>query len=316
MAAWRSNQKDANQIVSEVANIHYPLDQKSDLDALIDQIGDSRFVLLGEASHGTSEYYTWRAIISQRLIAEKGFSFIAVEGDWPDCYQINRYVKNYDNAHKSAFDVLHTFDRWPTWMWANWEVAALMEWMRSYNNKSERKVGFYGLDVYSLWESMRSIVKYLENKDPQMAQLARMAYRCFEPYAEDVQAYAWSTRMAPESCENEVIDLLHGIQKNAVSYDGDPEAAFNAEQNALVMVNAERYYRAMVRSDENSWNVRDIHMAETLERLSRHHGPNSKAIIWAHNTHIGDARATDMASQGMVNLGQLVREQQGKKIPS
>jgi erythromycin esterase len=313
MSPWRASRQDLRPLVEDAERIAHPLEQNQDLDALIDQIGGARFVLLGEASHGTSEFYSWRARLSQRLIEEKGFSFIAVEGDWPDCYKINRYVKNYENAGQSAYETLQAFDRWPSWMWANWEVAALAEWMRNYNQRSGRAAGFYGLDVYSLWESMRSVMQYLEKKDPHMAQLAKNAIRCFEPYGENVQAYAWSTRMAPESCEDEVIGLLSEMRQNPTRYDSDPEAAFNAEQNALVMVNAERYYRAMVRSDLNSWNVRDIHMMETLNRLMAHHGPESKAIVWAHNTHIGDARATDMARDGMVNLGQLVREEYGEE---
>lgn len=315
MARWNASSaaEDAGLLVEASRLIAQPMGTAADLDALIERIGDARFVLLGEASHGTSEFYKWRGLISQRLIREKGFNFIAVEGDWPDCYRLNRYVKGYSSEDESAFQVLHQFNRWPTWMWANWEIAALGEWLRSFNAKSGRRVGFYGLDVYSLFESMHAIVGYLEKKDPEMARLARQAYACFEPYAEDVQAYAWSTRMVPESCENEVIDLLKGLRGRVTTYDGDPEAAFSTEQNALVMVDAERYYRAMVRSDQNSWNVRDIHMADTLDRLLELHGDGSKAIIWAHNTHVGDARYTDMAADGMVNIGQIVRERKGEE---
>jgi erythromycin esterase len=296
-------------LAEEVRQISHPLKTAEDLDPLIERIGNARFVLLGEASHGTSEYYQWRARLSSRLIAEKGFTFVAVEGDWPDCYHVNRYVKGYSDAGKSARDVLHTFKRWPTWMWANWEIVAFAEWMYKYNKNKSKKAGFYGLDVYSLWESMESILSYLEKIDPQAAQTARQAYQCFEPYGEDVQSYAWSTRMVPEDCEDEVIDLLLEMQNRANRYDGDPEAGFNAEQNALVIKNAEQYYRAMVRTDSGSWNVRDLHMMETLNRLIDFHGPNTKGIVWAHNTHIGDARYTDMAQAGMVNIGQLVREE-------
>ena len=194
-------------------------------------------------------------------------------------------------------------------MWANWEVVAFVEWLRQYNQAHAQQVGFYGLDVYSLWESMESILKYLEHKDPQAVQTAMQAYRCFEPYAQDLQQYAWSTHMVPDNCEDEVIGLLVEMQQRANHYDGDPEAGFNAEQNALVIKNAENYYRTMVHTDSGSWNVRDLHMMETLDRLVDFHGPNTRAIIWAHNTHIGDARYTDMAGAGMVNLGQLAREQ-------
>ena len=296
-------------LVQESHQFAQPLKTMDDLDPLLERIGEARFVLLGEASHGTSEYYQWRARISRRLITEKGFSFVAVEGDWPDCYRVNRYVKGYPDSGKSARDVLHEFKRWPTWMWANWEIVAFTEWMHKYNKNRSNKAGFYGLDVYSLWESMESILNYLEKKDPQAAQTARQAYQCFEPYGEDPQSYAWSTRMVPGDCEDEVIDLLLEMQRRAGRYNGDPEAGFNAEQNALVIKNAERYYRAMVRSDSGSWNVRDQHMMETLDRLMDFHGPKAKGIVWAHNTHIGDARYTDMARAGMFNIGQLAREE-------
>lgn len=290
----------------------HPLQTSADLDPLLEQIGDARLVLLGEATHGTSEYYLWRARLSQRLMREKGFHFIAVEGDWPDCYRVNRYIKGYADAGNSARAVLNTFQRWPTWMWANWEVVALVEWVRRYNAEmpDEQKVGFYGLDVYSLWESLTEVTHYLEQNAPESLQTAYRAYGCFQPYGEDAQAYASATRLVPTSCEDEVIDLLLETQRQAqqVRYDGDGEATFSAEQNARVTVGAERYYRTMIRGDAESWNVRDYHMVDTLERLIDHFGDSTKAIVWEHNTHIGDARATPMASAGMVNVGQLVRE--------
>jgi erythromycin esterase len=288
-----------------------PLANPADLDPLLDRIGDARFVLLGEASHGTSEYYLWRMHLSQRLIEEKGFSFIAVEGDWPDCYRVNRYIKGYEDAGSSAREVLHAFARWPTWMWANREVVALVGWLHDHNYRVplEKKVGFYGLDVYSLWESLQEVTRYLESVDGEAVKAAREAYRCFQPYHQDVQAYARATRMVPVSCEDEVINLLIETQRHAhQDYANDGEAAFNAEQNARVTLGAERYYRTMIKTGPDSWNVRDQHMVETLERLMQYHGPQAKAIVWEHNTHIGDARATDMAGAGMVNVGQLVRE--------
>jgi erythromycin esterase len=305
----RTEANISEDLIQETRQFAHPLKTKEDLDPLIEKIGNARYVLLGEASHGTSEYYQWRARLSARLIAEKGFTFVAVEGDWPDCYSVNRYVKGYPDTRKNAREVLHAFKRWPTWMWANWEIVAFAEWMYKHNKNRSNKAGFYGLDVYSLWESMESILNYLEKKDPQAAQTALQAYQCFEPYGEDPQSYAWSTRMVPEDCEDEVIDLLLEMQQRAGRYDGDPEAGFNAEQNALVIKNAERYYRAMVGSDSKSWNVRDQHMMETLDRLIDFYGPQAKGIAWAHNTHIGDARYTDMARAGMFNIGQLVREQ-------
>jgi len=295
----------------DLAKLARPLATSRDLDPLMALIGDARFVLLGEASHGTSEFYTWRAELSKRLIAERGFSFIAVEGDWPDCYHVNRYVKHLGPA-SSAEDVLHAFERWPTWMWANREVVAFAEWLRDYNRgrSSNMLVGFYGLDVYSLWDSMRAVVQYLERLDPNLAAGARRAYTCFEPYAEDVQDYARATALVPTSCEDETIAVLRELREKARSFSEDGrEGYFNAEQNALVARNAERYYRTMVRGGPASWNVRDTHMVETLERLVQHHGPAAKAIVWEHNTHIGDARYTDMARAGMVNVGQLMRQE-------
>jgi erythromycin esterase len=294
---------------------HYrKLDTRKDLDPLLERVGDARYVLLGEASHGTHEYYTWRAHITKRLIEEKGFSFVAVEGDWPDCYQINRFIKGLDKEAKDAKDVLSRFHRWPTWMWANWEIAAFSEWLKLHNENSKegKKVGFFGLDVYSLWDSMSVVVDYLEKEDPETAVIARKAMECFEPFENEGQSYARALYSAMANCQDEVVRLLYQVRANAPHYDGDPEAGLNAEVNSLVARNAEKYYRSMVGFGEDSWNVRDRHMVETLNKLMDHHGPESKVIVWEHNTHVGDARATDMARSGLLNVGQLVREQHEK----
>lgn len=283
----------------------------SDLDPLIDAIGDSRYVLLGEASHGTSEFYTWRTELSKRLITEKQFSFIGVEGDWPDCYAVNRYVKNFSASGDSAAEVLHAFDRWPTWMWANREVVELAEWLHNHNRRlpPDQQAGFYGLDVYSLWESMGAVISYLETVDPDFANAARRAYTCFEPFHEDAQEYARATALVPTSCEDEAVAVLRALRARAPEYSEDgQEAYFNAEQNALVARGAELYYRTMVRGGPTSWNVRDHHMVDTLERLISHHGDHARCIVWAHNTHVGDARFTDMSGAGMINVGQVVRQ--------
>jgi erythromycin esterase-like protein len=306
-----SRERDIPPLAELVRGKIRPLESPRDLDPLIDSIGDSRFVLLGEASHGTSEFYTWRTEISRRLIEERGFSFIGVEGDWPDCYRLNRYVKRRPEAGKSAEAVLHAFERWPTWMWANREVIALADWLHDYNRRraDDDRIGFYGLDVYSLWDSMAAVVDYLETIDPGAARAARRAYSCFDPYYDDVQEYARATALVPTSCEDEAVMMLSALRSKAPEYRADGrEAYFNAEQNALVARNAERYYRTMVRGGPQSWNIRDEHMVETLDRLIAHHGPGAKAIVWEHNTHVGDARFTDMARAGMVNVGQLVRE--------
>jgi erythromycin esterase len=293
-----------------------PLRTAADLDPLMERIGDARCALLGEATHGTHEFYAFRADLSKRLIVEKGSSFIAVEGDWPDCYRVNRYVKGYPDSGASAEEVLRAFDRWPTWMWANEEVADLAEWLRRYNQgrPEHQKAGFYGLDVYSLWDSLHQVMAYLQRAAPEALPAARQALRCFEVYGEDAQEYARATMLVPEACQEEAVNLLRAVREAAPEYRRDGrDAHFVAEQNALVVRNAEMYYRTMVRSNAASWNVRDRHMAETLDRLLQHHGPEAKAIVWAHNTHIGDARFSDMADAGEVNIGQLARERYGEE---
>ncbi|MFC5447534.1 erythromycin esterase family protein [Paenibacillus aestuarii] len=302
-------------IVDQLAKQAIPLRTSDDLDVLLEAIGDKKVVLLGEATHGTSEFYKLRMELSRKLIEQKGFSFIAVEGDWPSCYEINRYVKQYADAKSDAREVLEGFDRWPTWMWANEEVLALIQWLRTHNAAlpPERRVGFYGLDVYSLWESLQEIERYLqEHGTPEQLALVREAFECFEPYDKEGQHYGVSAAFYGESCEDDVLKLLAALHEKRMRYEHDREASLSAELNALVAVNAEHYYRIMVRDDVESWNIRDRHMTEVLRRLGEFHGPDAKVIVWAHNTHIGDARATDMADDGMVNVGQLVREAHGE----
>lgn len=292
-----------------------PLTDEADLDPLLSKIGDSRYVLIGEASHGTHEFYSWRAALTRRLIEERGFSFVAVEGDWPDCWEVNRSVALAAGADGDPVSVLNGFDRWPTWMWANQDVADFTLWLRDHNQSldPDDRVGFYGLDVYSLWESLRVTLDYLNTHQPQHVEAALEAFRCLEPYAEDPQSYARSTRLVPSGCEPEVVQLLSRLRSAEDSQPGaDREARFNAEQNARSAAGAEAYYRAMVGGGPESWNVRDRHMLETLQNLMEHHGESAKAVVWEHNTHVGDARWTDMSDVGMVNLGQLVREQHGE----
>ncbi|MBD3919378.1 erythromycin esterase family protein [Paenibacillus sp. PR3] len=285
--------------------------------ALLQQAGSADFVLLGEASHGTSQFYTDRAALSKRLITEYGFRFIAVEGDWPACYTLNRYVKGYEDGGANARDALRDFERWPTWMWANREVIELAEWMREYNKykPDADKVGFYGIDMYSLWESMEAILEYLESKPGSDLDAARKAFECFEPHGRDEQRYGASSALFGEGCEDEVIALLRKLQdKWQYADSNDREDVFSAEMNAFAVAGAESYYTTMIRQDADSWNVRDRHMVSSLERLMTFHGEGARAIVWEHNTHIGDARATDMAEDGMVNVGQLLREKYGDKV--
>jgi erythromycin esterase len=283
------------------------LQSEQDLDALLNQIGNARYVLLGEASHGTAEFYTWRAAITRRLIQEKGFNVIAVEGDWPAAYEVNRYIRGEGDAGNAA-EALESFRRWPTWMWANQEIATLTEWLRQYNQgPASHAVGFYGLDMYSLWESLEAIARFSE-ADAAILAAVRNAQSCLAPYQQDEQAYAQATAQGA-SCAEAIGQVLQAVQHRQGELPAGHEAAFNAEQNALVAVNAERYYRAMMASSAGSWNIRDRHMMETFNRLNAHHGSNAKIIVWEHNTHVGDARYTDMAAAGEVNIGQLVREQ-------
>ena len=297
---------DAAQIPAEA--IH-PLEYEEDLEVLINEIGERRIVLLGEASHGTSEFYTWRAAISRKLIGEKDFKIIAVEGDWADVYPLNNYIRGKSN-YNSAEEALQEFDRWPQWMWANEEIAELSEWLRRYNEgkPTTEQVGFYGLDVYGIWESLEAVVQYLEQTNPEAAQVAHRVQDCFAPYNEDAQAYARATLNSSESCADQVTALMEAVQNTIASQDANDEAAFNALQNARVVAHAESYYRAAARSNSASWNIRDLHMTGTIDRLLDHHGEDAGIVVWEHNTHVGDARATDMANAGMVNVGQLVRE--------
>lgn len=300
-----------NEVSALLSHKSYPLNNSDDLNPLISFIGDAKYVLLGGASHGTHEYYTWRMKITKRLIEEKNFSFIAVEGDWPDCYRLNRFVKRYPYSGKNAMSVLQNFNRWPTWIWANWEMVAFADWLRTYNKKRlhNERVGFYGLDIFSFWESMEAIIKYLEKNDLDALKTAKNVLKCFEPFAKDEGlSYAKASRLVPELCEKEVLKLLTEISSKISHYNSDRENVFSTEQNAHVAVNSEKYYRSMMNGGSESWNIRDRHMAKTLDRLMKFNGENSKVIVWEHNAHIGDARATNLTTDGIVNLGQLLTE--------
>ena len=303
------------KILNQINEASHRLDTDASLDPLLEDIGNAHYVLLGEASHGTHEYYNWRSRITKRLIQEKNFTIIAVEGDRPDCYRINRFIKGYENSGENAEQVLKEFNRWPTWMWGNWETVALVEWLRKYNDRrASDKIGFYGLDVYSLWESMEAIFIYLNKKDPVSFQSVQKAMNCFEPFnVKEGFSYAERSYGLSDSCAQELEDLLINIRNRMPSFDSDNEAIFNAEQNALVALNAERYYHAMLQGGESTWNIRDRHMSETINNLMKFHGPDAKIIIWGHNTHIGDARATNMKQANLVNIGQLLKEEHDKK---
>jgi erythromycin esterase-like protein len=299
-------------------------DASSDFDPLIREIGDARFVLLGEASHGTHEFYRARAQITRRLIQEKNFMAVAVEADWPDAYRVNRYVRGA-SEDAEAIDSLAGFKRFPTWMWRNADVLDFVGWLREHNDtlaKDANKVGFYGLDLYSLHSSIEAVLGYLNKVDSDAAERARYRYSCFDHFGEDNQAYGYAAGFnLTESCEQEVVRQLLELRRHAGDYasrDGRVAADdfFFAEQNARLVKNAEEYYRSMFRGTVPSWNLRDRHMAETLESLVRHfaqQGQSAKVVVWEHNSHLGDARATEMGERGELNVGQLVRERHGDK---
>ena len=298
---------------------------REDYDPLLEMIGDARFVLLGEASHGTHEFYRERAQITKRLITERGFRAVAVEADWPDAYRVNRYVRGA-SADAGAKDALGDFKRFPTWMWRNADVLDFVEWLRNHNDAlgdQAMKVGFYGLDLYSLFTSIEAVLAYLDKVDPEAARRARYRYSCFEDFGEDSQAYGFATTFGlSETCENEAVGQLEELRQRAAEYaqrDGwvAADEFFYAEQNARLVKDAEEYYRSMFRGRTLSWNLRDRHMAETLDalvaHLDRQGGPMAKIVVWAHNSHVGDARATESGEGGQLNVGQLVRERYGRE---
>jgi len=299
----------------------------NDFDALIDMIGDARFVLIGEASHGTHEFYRIRAQISKVLIAQRGFNAVAVEADWPDAYRVNRFVRGASRDSDSV-EALGGFQRFPQWMWRNADGLDFVGWLREHNDQQvseDRKCGFYGLDLYSLHASIEAVLAYLSKVDPEAAKRARHHYGCFEHFGKDITTYGYATgfQMTP-SCEQAVVKSLVELRHKAMEYlqrDGQvaADAYFCAEQNALVVRNAEEYYRNMFRREVSSWNLRDAHMMESLLRLAIHlsnQRPPAKIIVWAHNSHLGDARTTQMGERGELNLGQLVREHFGKEAVS
>jgi erythromycin esterase-like protein len=292
-----------------------------DYDPLLKLIGDARVVLLGEASHGTRDFYVERAKITQRLIQELNFSAVAVEADWPDAYRVNRWVQGV-GSDKNAVEALADFERFPRWMWRNREVLRFVEWLRQHNDSraANRRVGFYGLDLYSLFASMEAVIGFLQQVDPEAARRARYRYSCFEDFGEDSQAYGYAAEFGlTQSCEDRAVEQLLELQQQASrlsSLDGTipQDEFFYAEQNARLVKNAEEYYRTMFRGRVSSWNLRDRHMAETLEALLAHLDRGigrSKVVVWEHNSHIGDARATSMGEGGEWNVGQLSRERFG-----
>lgn len=291
-------------------------------DTLVALLGRARLALLGEASHGTEEFYRERAELTQRLVTEHGYTAIVAEADWPDAWRVDRYIRGRsDDGDAEA--ALSGFQRFPTWMWRNTVVRDLVEWLREHNRHlpRERQVGFYGMDLYSMYGSIRAVLQYLEKTDPEAAARARYRYACFDHYGEDSQAYGYAANFGMQAgCEDEVVQQLAELNRRAAEAlaEGGPDAdeAFYAQQNARLVHNAEEYYRTMFRGRISSWNLRDSHMVETLQALERYlaarAGGKPKMVVWAHNSHLGDASATEMGEQGEWNVGQLARDRWGR----
>ena len=311
----------SNSLADLIRETAHPLSSTSgDYGPLIELAADRDFVLLGEATHGTHEFYRARAEITKRLVSELGFNAVAVEADWPDAYRINRFIKNM-SSDAAAFEALDDFKRFPTWMWRNADVLDLIGWLREQNRRlagDGRSVGWFGLDLYSLFRSIDAVLQYLDKVDPAGARGARARYACFDHFAENSQAYGFAASSKPgEACEKAVVEELLELHRQAARYRSeDPDEFFFAEQNALLVKNAEAYYRTMFDGQIESWNLRDRHMMETLENLVEHlkvQTGSAKVIVWAHNSHLGDARATQMGDMGEWNLGQLIREKYAAK---
>lgn len=286
--------------------------ENANVKPLLDRIGDCRVVLIGEASHGTSEFYAMRNAISRALIEQKDFRFIAIEGDWPDAARIDHYVRHLETPPSEWA----AFSRFPVWMWRNTDVRAFVDWLRAHNagKGAGARTAFHGLDLYSLYDSIRAVLSYLDQVDPKAAQVARERYGCLTPWQSDPASYGQAALTGSYAdCEDEAAMVLTGLLEKRRAYaEQDGERFLDAMQNARLVTNAERYYRAMYYGSRASWNLRDSHMFNTLETLLDFHGPKSKAIVWAHNSHVGDAAATEMSARGEYNIGHLCRERFGK----
>lgn len=305
----RAPRKESPSLSTLVREVAEPIDdiETASVEAILDRIGDSRIVLLGEATHGTSEFYRMRARITRELIAKRGFQFVAVEADWPDASRIDDYVLGGGRRSKLEFT---PFSRFPTWMWRNEEVHDFVDWLRAFNADNRgRRVGFHGLDLYSLFTSIAAVLSYLDEVDPAAAKVARKRYGSLTPWQKDPAAYGEAVLVGSYvSSENAVVAMLRDMLERRLEYARlDGERFFDAAQNAKVVADAERYYRAMYYGSATSWNLRDSHMFDTLRSLMGYYGPDSKGIIWEHNSHVGDASATEMSARGEHNVGQLCR---------
>lgn len=306
-----SQPEDLSEVIASAAEA-FPDVDSADLTGIIDRIGDCRLVLIGEASHGTSEFYRMRARITRELIQRRGFRFVAIEGDWPDAARINRYVRS--EADHDAKSEWQTFSRFPTWMWRNQETLEFIEWLREHNRQQSATVGFYGLDLYSMYTSIAEVLAYLERVDPEAASTARHRYGCLSPWEADPATYGRATLSGGyRKCEQDVLKMLHELLDHRMEYTRcDGTQFFHAAQNAKLVASAEKYYRQMYYGGSAAWNLRDTHMFETLQSLLQQFGPDSKGIVWEHNSHLGDAAATELGQEDQINVGHLCRQEWGE----
>ncbi|MDQ3365483.1 MAG: erythromycin esterase family protein [Myxococcota bacterium] len=312
----------AGDLASALARVARPIRGEDEIDQLVELLGSARFVLLGEATHGSHEFYALRAALTRRLIGQRGFAAVAIEGDWPDALRVDRYIRGL-GEDESADSALASFERFPRWMWRNEDVAALVEWLRYHNvdKTAGERVGFYGLDLYSLHASMRAVLSYFQEVDPRAAARARERFACFDHAAGDPQQYGMKAHFGLQpSCETDVIEQLVEMQRRHAARSGRTPAGdawFHAILNAHVVKDAEAYYRTMFGGRSASWNLRDTHMADTLDMISSHLGKldaPARVVVWAHNSHVGDARATAMGDEGQLTLGQLMRQRHPDEV--
>ncbi len=303
-----------------IASIARSLHGEQDIDQLVELVADKRIVMIGEASHGTHEFYDFRAALSRRLIQHHGFAGVAVEGDWPDALRVDRYVRATVTDDEDPVAALDSFERFPRWLWRNEDVAAFVAWLRGHNSQHDEheRCGFYGLDLYSLHASMRAVIEYLDDNDHEAAARARERYACFDHVEGDPQQYGLQAHLGiGPKCETEVVAQLVEMQLRKLARSGRSPAGdawFHAVQQAHVVRNAEQYYRMMFAGRSASWNLRDTHMADTLDLLASHLGAPAKLIVWAHNSHVGDARATEMGDDGQLTLGQIARQRHPDQV--
>ena len=314
--------RPVGEVPEAIHAIARPLHGEQDLERLVELVAHKRIVMLGEATHGTHEFYDLRAALTRRLIQHHGFAAVAIEGDWPDALRADRYVRDQPTDDDSVEAALGAFERFPRWMWRNEDVAAFLVWLRAHNLHTDerRRVGFYGLDLYSLHASIRAAVQYLEDNDLDAAARARARYACFDHIEGDPEQYGMQAHLGiGPKCETEVVAQLVEIQLRKLARSGRSpmgDAWFHAVQQAHIVRNAEAYYRMMFAGRSASWNLRDTHMADTLDLLANHLGDGepAKLIVWAHNSHVGDARATEMGDAGQLTLGQLARQRHPDEV--